>query len=242
MSAVTHYIDLDAIRDRRRLDYPWQRPAIDCVAERLHNSLRYRLGDTLPFDPIQAIALCGFRVEMYETLGDFIGEGGRMKAAGFIDGNRRIVGYSHSFPLHVRTFTLAHELGHMALHRPMGQHRERPADGGNNFARRSPIEREADEFAASFLMPKQLLREHFYGRFQTDQFDLNENTAFALKRANLCDVLIQWKSRRDGARILAKANHFDGRFVEPLFKQFGVSPEAMAIRLEELHLLTDDDF
>ena len=99
------------------------------------------------------------------------------------------------------------------------------------------MEREADEFTASFLMPEQLLCEHFYLRFLTDQFDLNEATAFALKRANLCDVLAQWRPRRDGARILAKANHFDGRFVEPLFKQFGVSPKAMAIRLEDLDLL-----
>ena len=53
-------MDLDAIRDRRRLDYLWQRPAIECVSERLHNSLRFRRGDTLPYDPIEAIELCGF--------------------------------------------------------------------------------------------------------------------------------------------------------------------------------------
>ena len=237
MSTRTRHIDLNAIRDPKRLDYPWLRPAIEYVAERLHNALRFRFGDTLPYDPIETIELCGYTVKRYETLDDFIGEGGRTKTAGFIDQNHRIVGYSHSFPLPVRTFTLAHELGHLALHPPMGQHRERPVDGGNNFARRSPMEKEADEFAASFLMPKQLLREHFYLRFRTLRFDLNEATAFALSRANLDDVLTQWGSRREGARILAKANHFDGRFVEPLCGQFGVSPEAMAIRLENLDLL-----
>ena len=237
VSAETHYINLDEIRDRRRLGNSWRLPAIEYVANKFHNSLRFRLGDTLPYDPIDAIERCGFSVEMYETLGHFIGDGGRVEAAGFIDGNNRIVGYSRSFSRPVRNFTLAHELGHLVLHRPMSQHRDRPVDGGNNFARRSPIEREADEFAASFLMPEQLLREHFYLRFRTDRFELNEATAFALSRANLCDVLTKWQSRRDGARMLAKATHFNGNFVEPLFRQFGVSPGAMAIRLEKLDLL-----
>lgn len=234
-------IDLDAIRDRKRLDYPWPLPAIEYVANKLHKSLRSSLGDTLPYEPIKAIELCGFRVEMHETLDDFIGEGGRTKSAGFIDGDNRVVGSSRSFPRPVQTFTLAHELGHMVLHPPMRLHRDRPVDGGNNSARRSPVEREADEFAAFFLMPEQLLREHFYRSFLTDRFDLNEATAFALNRSNLCDVLTQWRSRRHGARILAKAIHFNGHFLEPLFRRFGVSPEAMAIRLEELDLLTDGD-
>ena len=230
-------IDLDEIRDRKRLDRPWSSPAIEYVADKLHNSLRFRLGDTLPYEPIRAIELCDFKVEMYETLGYLIGEGGRMEIAGFIDGDNRVVEYSNSFRRPVQTFTLAHELGHMVLHRPMSQHRDRPVDGGNNSVRRSRIEKEADKFATFFLTPEQLIRGHFYRTFQTDQFVLNEATAFALKRANLCDVLTQWRSRRHGARVLAKADHFDGRFFEPLFKRFGVSPEAMAIRLEELHLL-----
>ena len=235
-------IDLDEIRDRKRLDYPWSLRAIECVADTLHSSIRFRLGDTLPYEPIKVIELCGFRVEMHETLDDFIGEGGRMKPAGFIDGYNRIVGNSRSFPRPVQTFTLAHELGHMVLHPPMRLHRDRPVDGGDNSARRYPIEREADKFATFFLMPEQLLRKHFYCRFLTDQFVLNEATAYALSRANLCDVLNQWRSRRHGTRILAKAIHFNGGFFEPLFEQFGVSPEAMAIRLEELHLLADGDF
>ena len=67
-------------------------PAIECVANKLHSSLRFRLSDTLPYDPIQAIELCRFRVEMHETLDDFIGEGGRTKTAGFIDGENRMWG------------------------------------------------------------------------------------------------------------------------------------------------------
>ena len=132
-------IDLDAIRDRKRLDYPWPLPAIEYVANKLHKSLRSSLGDTLPYEPIKAIELCGFRVEMHETLDDFIGEGGRTKTAGFIDGDNRVVGSSRSFPRPVQTFTLAHELGHMVLHPPMRLHRDRPVDGGNNSARRSPV-------------------------------------------------------------------------------------------------------
>ncbi len=237
MSTGTDYIDLDAIRDRRRLDNPWRLPAIEYVASKLHNSLRFRLGDTLPYEPIDAIELCGFSVEMHETLGDFIGDGGRVEAAGFIDGDNRVVGYSRSFPRPVRRFTLAHETGHLILHRPMSQHRDRPIDRAREFAPRTREEWEADKFATFFLMPEQLLREHFYWTFRTDQFDLNEATAFALNRANLCDILTQWKSRRHGARILAKATHFDGSYFEPLYERFGVSTEAMAIRLEELDLL-----
>ena len=237
VSADTHYIDLDALRDRKRLDNPWRLPAIEYVANKLHNSLRFRLGDTLPYEPIDAIELCGFSVEMYETLGDFIGDGGRVEAAGFIDGDNRIVGYSRSFSRSVRRFTLAHEIGHLILHRPMSQHRDRPVDRTRDFAPRTRKEWEADKFATFFLMPEQLLREHFYWTFRTDQFDLNDTTAFALCRANMCDVLTQWRSLRHGARILAKVTHFDGSYFEPLYERFGVSSEAMAIRLEELDLL-----
>ena len=162
MTTGTDYIDLDAIRDRRRLDNPWRLPAIEYVANRLHNSLRFRLGDTLPYEPIDAIELCGFSVEMYETLGDFIGDGRRVEAAGFIDGDNRVVGYSRSFPRPVRRFTLAHEIGHLILHRPMSQHRDRPIDRASkdrsSYSRRVGSRQIRDVFPhARTVAPRTLL-------------------------------------------------------------------------------------
>ena len=134
-------------------------------------------------------------------------------------------------------FTAAHELGHVVLHPPMKQHRDRPVDGEGDYVRRSQIEEEADRFAVCFSMPRKKVSSEFMMRFLTDQFELNDATAFALYRTSLFDVRSQWWSLRAGARELARATQFDGRPFASLSERFGVSIEAMAIRLEELDLL-----
>ena len=232
-------IDLDKIRDPKRLKGRWCPAAIEWVVDLLHNSLRYHHGDALPVDPAVVFELLGFSVEAHETLGYLIGEGGRTKVAGVIDGHNHTVRYSRAFRRPVQRFTLAHEIGHVVLHSPMTQHRDRPVHGAGGQPRRCPKEAEADLFAAQLLMPKEWVRESFRRRFLTSQFELNDATAFALSRANVCDVRHEFTSRRTGARKLATAIHFNGDFFESLCEQFGVSPEAMAIRLEELDLLAE---
>jgi Zn-dependent peptidase ImmA (M78 family) len=46
--------------------------------------------------------------------------------------------------------------------------------------------------------------------------------------------------RRDLSRMLARVDRFDGRQIDSLTSQFRVSVEAMAIRLEELNLVSLD--
>ena len=226
----------DEIRDKRRLGRPWDPRAIECLAEEVHKRLRFRIGDSLPHDPKKAIEMFGFDVERHGELFPHTAEGRRLRIAGFLEGTHRVVGYSDEFPKPIQNFTLAHELGHILLHRPMHQHRDRPSDGSRNTTH-DPREWESDQFAKFFLMPSDSVREQFRRRFLTNKFELNEATAFALLRAALADVLTLWRSRREGAKLLAEAKHFNGNNIEPLHKAFGVSLTAMAIRLEELDLL-----
>ncbi len=61
----------------------------------------------------------------------------------------------------VQLFTGAHEIGHLVLHEDTVMHRDRAFDGSPLQAPRAPAERQADRFAACFLMPQKLLRERF---------------------------------------------------------------------------------
>ena len=230
-------VSLDSIRDRRRTNRPWPKPAIEFVARKMHNSIRFRHGDIDLRDPKLALRLLDYQVEEDECLGEYIGEDGRNAVAGIIDGKNRIVRLCPSFPSHVRNFTASHELGHAVLHPPMTQHRDRPIHGGDNSVRRSMQEKEADEFAAFFLMPTEQVIGEFRRMFQSVPFIPTEETAFALYRANLDDLLHQWKSTRDGARELAQTTHFDRYYFKSLAERFGVSNEAMAIRIDDLGLV-----
>lgn len=227
-------IDLDSIRDAKRVHYSWPIHRIKFVVEKLHRSIRYHLGDIFPSDPIRALVLCGYQVEGCDCLGEYIGDDGRREAAGIIDGEDRIVTYSRSFPLTVQRFTISHELGHAVLHPPMTQHRDRAINGRRNSVRRSIREKEADVFASLFLLPEDRIFSEFQRRFHVVPFELNEDTAFALYGANLWDVRRRWRSSWDGAIELAQATHFDGYHFMSLSERFGVSIEAMAIRINGL--------
>ena len=230
-------IDLDSIRDRKRIHNPWPTHRIEFVVQKLHRSIQYHLGDVFPSDPIRALELYGYQVEEDECLGEYIGEGGLSRIAGIIDGENRIVRLSRSFQSSVKNFTAAHEFGHAVLHPPRAQHRDRPIDGAGNVVRRSRTEKEADEFASFFLMPEDRIHAEFQRRFRNIPFVLNEDTAFALYGANLSDIRHRWRSVRDGARELAQITHCDGYHFQSLFHRFGVSTEAMAIRIEGLGLV-----
>ena len=232
-------VDLNSIRDAKRVDFSWPTHRIKFVVEKLHRSIRYRLGEIFPSDPIRALELCDYQVKGYDCLGEYIGEDGRREIAGIIDGENRIVTYSRSFPMTVQRFTLSHELGHAVLHPPMTQHRDRAIDGARNSMRRSIREQEADVFASLFLLPEDRILAEFQRRFQVVPFILNEETAFALYGANLWDVRHRWRSSWDGAIELARATHFDRYHFVSLSQRFGVSIEAMAIRINRLGYVAD---
>jgi Zn-dependent peptidase ImmA (M78 family) len=195
-----------------------------------------------PSDPIDilnpgiALSLIGYDYDLVETLGQYHANGRQVEVAGMIDDSVMEVRISRQFQYDIRSFTTAHELGHAMLHDACGLHRDRPLDGTK--LSRNNVEYEADKFASYFLMPAKLLKERFQSLFHTDAFFLNEETIFALSRGNSLDLERDCNTLRDLSRILASVENYNGSRFISLAKQFRVSPEAMAIRLEELELVS----
>jgi len=187
-------------------------------------------------DPMVALRLFGYDCELNETLGQYSSDGKQVEVAGTLDKRTRQVRISHRFENAVRNFTAAHELGHVLLHDTgAALHRDRPLDGSTQS--RTGIEFEADKFASFFLMPAKQVQASFERIFLTDQFTLNEATAFALGQGDYETLCKKCKTLRQLSRLLAKAKHYNGLHFISLADQFLVSDEAMAIRLEELGLV-----
>ena len=187
-------------------------------------------------DPLLALKLIGYDCVLEETLGQYRIDRKLIEVAGTIDNYSKQVRISRQLPDNIRTFTVAHELGHAILHERSGLHRDRPLDGSS--ASRNSIELEADKFATFFLMPRKQVATIFKRHFLTDKFSLDEATAFALGYSDLEVLRNKCKTPRQLSRLLASTEQFNGVHFISLANQFRVSPEAMAIRLEELELLT----
>lgn len=187
-------------------------------------------------DPSSALEGIGYSVVMEESLGQYADKGGLFEVAGILDNQNGRVHVSAFFAPEVRKFTLAHELGHAVLHGQQGLHRDRAVDGATNKVR-DRKELEADVFATFFLLPEKLVRAVFAQTFLTHKFVLDDGTAFALTSGSLESIQKKCGTLRDLTRMLANANYFNGVPFHSIAKRFGVSVEAMAIRLEELSLV-----
>ena len=188
-------------------------------------------------DPFVALRSIGYRAELAESLGQHRLEGELVEVAGIIDRCERTVQISRRFPLSVRKFTTAHELGHALLHDGSGLHRDRALDGTERGIRRNRTEREADAFATYFLMPEKQIRIEFERRFKAQIFVQNEETVFALTALDLSKFQTTYNNARKLSKLLARAARYDGVQFHSLAEQFGVSVEAMAIRLEEMKII-----
>ena len=187
-------------------------------------------------DPGLALRLIGYEYLEEDSIGEYPFQGRLVEAAGLIDNAAKRVIVSQRAAPNVRLFTAAHELGHAVLHSDRQTlHRDRPLSGDQ--LSRDATEREADYFASCFLMPERLVRQRFADFFAADRFVLDEDTAFALRGLSLRQVYAEHSTRRELAKALASAHHYNGRQLVPLATQFRVSVTAMAIRLEELGLL-----
>jgi Zn-dependent peptidase ImmA (M78 family) len=105
------------------------------------------------------------------------------EVAGILDRELQLIVVARKFSIHIRRFTLAHELGHWFLHPGLTYHRALPMSGGERLDRRHPlVEREANLFAAELLMPRRQVSTLFaatYGpRVHPDEVD--EKLAFRL--------------------------------------------------------------
>ena len=85
--------------------------------------------------------------------------------------------------------------------------------------------------------PRSRSRSAFEHTFKVQEFVLNEESAFALNAGDLSTLRATCPEVRDLSRLLARTTHYDGVQINSLAEQFGVSVEAMAIRLEELNLI-----
>jgi len=186
-------------------------------------------------DPVAALRLLGYKVDIADALGYLPGTTRPLNVAGLIDKPNRQVLLSGGFSTAVRNFTAAHELGHAVMHEFSGMHRDKPLDGSSGSL--DPQEREAEKFAAFFLMPQKLVSRTFEQVFGGTPFELNDDTRFALSGALPNPARWQPKSLRDLTRLLSSASRFNGSNIVPLGNQFRVSREAMAIRLEQLALV-----
>jgi Zn-dependent peptidase ImmA (M78 family) len=189
--------------------------------------------------PELALKALGYSIDEHASLGQF-GVGRELiEVAGQISPIEESVDVSLQSSPDVRRFTLAHELGHAMLHPGMRLHRDGPLDGSvPGGAQR--LEREANAFAAAFLMPQKLVRKEFEWRFFRAPFLLTEASAFALASASAAAVNATCGSARGLARKLSEAIAFNGVMFSSLSECFDVSVGAMAIRLEELGLVTNE--
>jgi Zn-dependent peptidase ImmA (M78 family)/formiminotetrahydrofolate cyclodeaminase len=170
----------------------------------------------------------------YAALGRYEQDGSEFQTAGQISTKEKVVLISEDLSSEVRNFTIAHELGHALLHGDMGVlHRDRPLDGsGSNVHDIKEVQ--ANKFAACFLMPATTVKALFRELFSMDKFVLNDHTVFMSGEASVSAFKKRYRDLRSRSRFIAK---FKGKTYQPLHKIFGVSVEAMAIRLEVLGLV-----
>lgn len=188
----------------------------------------------LLLDPEKAFYLLGYQYREVDSLGE-IKPG--QEVTGMIDKNNRTITSSRRVLPLVRNFTMAHELGHAIMHHQSGLHRDQPIDGGAAI-KRDPIEKEADYFAACFLMPEKLVRSVFAQRFPDEVLN-HEGLRFMFNHSNDKKTEKQLKTMRGLARALAGLDSINGHAVPSLAEYFKVSVEAMAIRLEQLELVPE---
>ena len=240
-------INIDVLRDRRRTGGPYTAAEVESVARNVQNEIWLNRAevwsdpgavDELGVVDVQtAFELLGYTFDTADSLGMITEDDTGHEVAGYINKAERYAAVSGRFPLTVRNFTGAHELGHALLHGANEQFRDRGLDGALIRGPRSQVELEADKFAACFLMPEQLVRAAFAGAFGADRFVVSNASAFALGAGNVPQLLRESPTVRDLSLRLAKAGMFDGAAMTPIADLFRVSYEAMAIRLEELGLI-----
>jgi Zn-dependent peptidase ImmA (M78 family) len=165
--------------------------------------------------------------------------GVRFETAGILDRRSKTIAVATRFGTEVTRFTAAHEIGHWLLHpTDRMQHRDMPIKGIER-EERDPREREADYFAAVYLMPDRFVRKVFRAMFLTDEpFVFDEATAYHLRPYDVDALLYPDRDSIDREIALASAKSFNGRpFAKSLAEMFHVSVGTMAIRIRELGLV-----
>lgn len=180
--------------------------------------------------------LLDYKVIPKDSLGVHFDDNGAFQVAGILDRANRQVEIARDFTEDTMRFTAAHELGHALLHEGTILHRDRPLIPSQNV-KRNAIERQADKFAAFFLMPSKMVKLVFEEIFETTSFRINEETVFKLGVGSIREFRKKCVDIRGLTRFLVTTRRFGEKSITPLAVIFGVSDEMMAIRLEELGLV-----
>ncbi len=189
-------------------------------------------------DPQLAASVLDFKLEYFEKLLFAVPQ--QEKTAGLMDRDKRQIAVAECYGPEVATFTAAHELGHVVLHKTeLVRHRDLPIRGLEEPIK-DPVEREANYFAATFLIPTEFLTKVFRARFDTVPFVFDEAAAHSLGVRDIGKLIHPYPESRLRSTTLASARSYAGRvFENSLAEFFKVSAATMAIRLRELELVTD---
>lgn len=235
------------LRGGKSLDSEFSREKIEEIVRELQNTLwehRSEIwedgGSKDPvdiLDPSVALEAVGYVCIGVDSLGRLSTGNDESKIAATIEDQERRVKVGGDFPVEVVRFTTAHELGHALLHEADGLHRDRPLNKTRTSGSRERRELEADKFATYFLMPARRVKEQFRSRFGKGPIHLDQNTAYGLEPGAAENRLSGSDSPREFARAAAGSEQFHHNHFSSLAEHFGVSVEAMAIRLEELDLV-----
>jgi Zn-dependent peptidase ImmA (M78 family) len=161
------------------------------------------------------------------------------EVAGMIDCKLRVITIARNYPPEYRRFTTAHELGHWFLHPGRRLHRDRPLQGGEHSNPSRPDdEQEADIFAAELLMPARRLLERFSETFGLPISADDRRLELIHMHSPQHSLSALAEQRRRRSMLIAQIPSLGPKIFLPLYKEFGVSPTAMAIQLEDLDLVT----
>ena len=110
-----------------------------------------------PVDPVSVAEFVGVTVSFVEFGGE-----SDARISGFYDCEKdEILVNKHEFPLR-QTFTVAHELGHKILHEEWAKSDHyKVLLRDPSMRENSPVEQEANFFAANLLMPKSMMDEYY---------------------------------------------------------------------------------
>lgn len=118
-------------------------------------------------------------------------------------------------------------------------HRDRPLKELGHHPTRPKHEKEADYFAACFLVPEKLTRVKFKRFFSSNKFIFNDANAFQISPSDPWSLLRPREGSLDRELALATAVSYGGFRFDNLAKQLGVSATTMAIRIKELGLIQE---
>jgi hypothetical protein len=224
---------------------------IESEARNLHRRIWSRRGELWPdrselsvveiVDPAIAARVLGIDFQLHPDLRWFTSPcAPLLDTAGILDRDGPTIFVSTKYLPRTQRFTAAHELGHFVLHDDIVLHRDMPIDGLAVEDRNlPPKERQANKFAAFFLMPRRRVVEAFEFSFGKIPFVFDDTAAFGLCGRDPDSILKPSSDSLARYRALASAGHYGGRHFVPLHEQFLVSPTSMAIRIRELGLVLE---